>query len=144
LIDFHFLAICDAFSPGDLAVLAIARRFVFGRPFAGFTWSALRIIRSNSSPLIQRSSGKAIRHPLRRCHRYTSFRCPISKITMMDQLENLMVAAFELLGKPTAQAQELARSIIKAAERPQPGHPNPLGPDLSRRPAQSLIRPYAP
>jgi LDH2 family malate/lactate/ureidoglycolate dehydrogenase len=31
-----------------------------------------------------------------------------------DQLETLMVAAFELLGKPEAQAQELARSILKA------------------------------
>jgi hypothetical protein len=37
-----------------------------------------------------------------------------------DQLESLMVAAFELLGKPQAEAQELARAILKAAERPQP------------------------
>jgi hypothetical protein len=36
-----------------------------------------------------------------------------------DQLESLMAAAFELLGKPEAQAQELAKSILKAAERPQ-------------------------
>jgi hypothetical protein len=40
-----------------------------------------------------------------------------------DQLESLMVAAFELMGKPEAEAQELARSILKAAERPQSGDP---------------------
>jgi hypothetical protein len=42
-----------------------------------------------------------------------------------DQLESLMVAAFELLGKPEAQAQELARAILKAAEQPQSGDPGP-------------------
>jgi hypothetical protein len=42
-----------------------------------------------------------------------------------DQLESLMVAAFELLGKPEDQAQELARSILRAAERPQSGDPKP-------------------
>jgi LDH2 family malate/lactate/ureidoglycolate dehydrogenase len=41
-----------------------------------------------------------------------------------DQLETLMVAAFELLGKPEDQAQELARSILRAAERPQSGDPD--------------------
>jgi hypothetical protein len=35
-----------------------------------------------------------------------------------DQLERLMVAAFELLGKPQGQARELSRAILKAAERP--------------------------
>jgi LDH2 family malate/lactate/ureidoglycolate dehydrogenase len=40
-----------------------------------------------------------------------------------DQLESLMVAAFELLGKPEAEAQELAKSILRAAERPQSGYP---------------------
>jgi hypothetical protein len=39
-----------------------------------------------------------------------------------DQLERLMVAAFELLGKPEGQAQEFARSILRAAEQPQSGH----------------------
>jgi len=34
-----------------------------------------------------------------------------------DQLERLMVAAFELLGKRRGEAQELARAILKAAER---------------------------
>jgi hypothetical protein len=47
-----------------------------------------------------------------------------------DQLERLMVAAFELMGKPEAQAQELARSILRAAERPQSGDPRP--PSASR------------
>jgi hypothetical protein len=47
-----------------------------------------------------------------------------------DQLESLIVAAFELLGKPEAQAQELARSILKAAERPQSGDPKPPDQDL--------------
>jgi LDH2 family malate/lactate/ureidoglycolate dehydrogenase len=36
-----------------------------------------------------------------------------------DQLARLMVAVFELLGKPQGEAQELARAILKAAERPQ-------------------------
>jgi hypothetical protein len=35
-----------------------------------------------------------------------------------DQLELFMVAAFELLGKPQGEAQEFARSILRAAERP--------------------------
>jgi LDH2 family malate/lactate/ureidoglycolate dehydrogenase len=47
-----------------------------------------------------------------------------------DQLETLMVAAFELLGKPEAQAQEFARSILEAAERPQSGDPRPRDRDL--------------
>jgi hypothetical protein len=42
-----------------------------------------------------------------------------------DQLELLIVAAFELLGKPQGEAQELARAILKAAERPQSGDPEP-------------------
>jgi LDH2 family malate/lactate/ureidoglycolate dehydrogenase len=48
----------------------------------------------------------------------------------LDQLERLMVAAFELLGKPESQARELARSILKAAERPQSGDPRPPDRDL--------------
>jgi hypothetical protein len=50
-----------------------------------------------------------------------------------DQLESLMVAAFELLGKPEAQAQELARSILKAAERPQSGDRGPPDRDPTPR-----------
>jgi hypothetical protein len=37
----------------------------------------------------------------------------------MAQLERFMVTAFELLGKPQAEAQELARAILRAAEWPQ-------------------------
>ena len=48
-----------------------------------------------------------------------------------DQLESLMVAAFELLGKPQAEAQELARAILRAAERPQSGDPGPPDQDLT-------------
>ncbi len=40
-----------------------------------------------------------------------------------DQLERLMVAAFELLGKRRGEAQELARAILKAAELPQSDDP---------------------
>jgi hypothetical protein len=36
-----------------------------------------------------------------------------------DQLKSLIVAAFERLGKPEDEAQELARAILKAAERLQ-------------------------
>jgi LDH2 family malate/lactate/ureidoglycolate dehydrogenase len=49
-----------------------------------------------------------------------------------DQLESLMVTAFELLGKPEAQAQELARSILGAAERPHSGDPGPPDRDPTR------------
>jgi hypothetical protein len=49
-----------------------------------------------------------------------------------DQLERLMVAAFELLGKRRAEVQELARAILKAAERPQSGDPTPQDPDPTR------------
>jgi len=49
-----------------------------------------------------------------------------------DRLERLMVAAFELLGKPETQAQELARAILQAAERPQSGDPGPLDRDPAR------------
>ena len=42
-----------------------------------------------------------------------------------DQLEGLMTTAFELLGKTEGQARELARAILKAAERPQPDDPGP-------------------
>jgi hypothetical protein len=46
-----------------------------------------------------------------------------------DQLERLMVAAFELLGKLEGEALELARAILKAAERPQSGDPGSPGRD---------------
>jgi hypothetical protein len=45
-----------------------------------------------------------------------------------DQLERLMAAAFELLGKPVDQSQELARAILKSAELPQSDDPEPPDP----------------
>jgi hypothetical protein len=51
-----------------------------------------------------------------------------------NHLESLMVAAFELLEKPEGQAQEIARAILKAAERPQSGDPGSRsGPDAAPR-----------
>jgi hypothetical protein len=50
-----------------------------------------------------------------------------------DQLESLMVAAFELLEKPQVEAEELARAILKAAEWPQSGDPGPPDRDPPRR-----------
>jgi len=46
-----------------------------------------------------------------------------------DHLESLVVTAFEVLGKPEAEARELARAILRAAERPQSGDPEPPDPD---------------
>jgi hypothetical protein len=51
----------------------------------------------------------------------------------VHQLETLMVAAFELLGKPQAEAQELARAILRAAERPQDDDPRRPGSGQRRR-----------
>jgi LDH2 family malate/lactate/ureidoglycolate dehydrogenase len=42
-----------------------------------------------------------------------------------DQLERLMASAFELLGRPEGQAQELARSILRAGQLPQSGDQAP-------------------
>jgi hypothetical protein len=46
------------------------------------------------------------------------------------QLEDLMAAAFELLGKREAQAQELSKAILKAAERPQSDGQEAVNPPL--------------
>jgi hypothetical protein len=48
-----------------------------------------------------------------------------------NHLQSLMVAAFERLGQP--EAQELARAILKAAERPQSGDPGSPDRDPTRR-----------
>jgi hypothetical protein len=50
-----------------------------------------------------------------------------------DQLETLMVAALELLGKPEAEAHELGRAILKEAERPQSDAPGLPDRDPTRR-----------
>lgn len=62
----------------------------------------------------------------------------------LDQVESLMAVAFELLGKPEAQAQELSRAILKAAERPQSADHGRPDRDLTRRLVQFLVRMYAP
>jgi hypothetical protein len=51
-----------------------------------------------------------------------------------DQLESLMAAAFELLGKRESEARELARAILREAERPQSGDPGSPDRDPTRRP----------
>jgi hypothetical protein len=51
-----------------------------------------------------------------------------------DQLERLMVAAFELLGKPEGQARELSRAILK-----QPSGLNPTIQNLGSR-ADVMLR----
>jgi hypothetical protein len=51
----------------------------------------------------------------------------------VDQLESLMVTAFEMLGKPEGEARELARAILRAAERPQSGDPESPDRDPTRR-----------
>ena len=57
-----------------------------------------------------------------------------------DQLERLMVAAFELLGKPEGQARELSRAILKAAERPQSDDPEPRARRKNRDPVSCAPR----
>jgi transcriptional regulator with XRE-family HTH domain len=67
---------------------------------------------------------------------------PASEIDIA-QLERLTAAAFELLGKPPSQAQELARAILKAALY-SPGAQEAHDEALTKRLAQVLIRMYAP
>jgi transcriptional regulator with XRE-family HTH domain len=67
---------------------------------------------------------------------------PASEIDI-GQLERLTAAAFELLGKPPSQAQELAKAILKAAMH-SPGAQEPHDEALTKRLAQVLIRMYAP
>jgi transcriptional regulator with XRE-family HTH domain len=59
-----------------------------------------------------------------------------------EQLELLMTAAFELLGKSEVQSQELAKAILKAAEQPQSDNQEPNR-ALKRRFADFLVRMYA-
>jgi transcriptional regulator with XRE-family HTH domain len=60
------------------------------------------------------------------------------------QLERLIAAAFELLGKPAVQAEELAKAILKAAVIPQSDAQEPHDEALTKRLAQFLIQMYAP
>jgi transcriptional regulator with XRE-family HTH domain len=59
------------------------------------------------------------------------------------QLERLIAAAFELLGKPSLQAEELAKAILKAAVIPNSGAQEPHNEALTKRLAQFLIQMYA-
>jgi transcriptional regulator with XRE-family HTH domain len=59
------------------------------------------------------------------------------------QLERLIAAAFELLGKPAVQSEELAKAILKAAVVPQSGAQEPHDEALTKRLAQFVIRMYA-
>jgi transcriptional regulator with XRE-family HTH domain len=59
-------------------------------------------------------------------------------------LERLTAAAFELLGKPPGQSQELAKAILKASVHPQSGAQEADDEALTKRVAQFLIRMYAP
>ena len=68
---------------------------------------------------------------------------PVLEIDMA-QLERLTAAAFELLGKPPGQAQELAKAILKASVRERSGAHEPHDEALTKRLAQVLIRMYAP
>jgi transcriptional regulator with XRE-family HTH domain len=61
-----------------------------------------------------------------------------------EQLELLMIAAFELLGKPAGQSQELAKAILTAAERPQPDDQEPSDRAPKQRFGESRGRRYAP
>jgi transcriptional regulator with XRE-family HTH domain len=60
------------------------------------------------------------------------------------QLERLIAAAFELLGKPALQSEELAKAILKAAVFPQSSAQEPHNEALTKRLAQFLIQMYAP
>ena len=60
------------------------------------------------------------------------------------QLERLIAAAFESLGKPAGESQELAKAILKAAVYPPSGAQEPHDEALTKRLAQFLIRLYAP
>jgi transcriptional regulator with XRE-family HTH domain len=60
------------------------------------------------------------------------------------QLERLIAAAFELLGKSVGQSQELAKAILKAAVYHPSGAQDPHDEVLTKRLAQFLIRMYAP
>jgi transcriptional regulator with XRE-family HTH domain len=60
------------------------------------------------------------------------------------QAERLIAAAFELLGKPAVQAEELAKAILKAAVVSQSSAQEPHDEALTKRLAQFLIQMYAP
>jgi transcriptional regulator with XRE-family HTH domain len=56
------------------------------------------------------------------------------------QLQRLIAASFQLLGKTQGQAEEWAKAILKASERPQDGDQEVDEPTLTPRLAQFLMR----
>ncbi len=72
----------------------------------------------------------------------SSDRLPVLEVDTA-QLERLIAAVFELLGKPHGQAQELAKAILKAAVHDRTGAKEPHDEALTKRLAQFLVRMYA-
>jgi transcriptional regulator with XRE-family HTH domain len=58
------------------------------------------------------------------------------------QLQSLIAASFQLLGKPGGQAEEWAKAILKASERCQDADLEAHEPALMQRLAQFLMRMY--
>jgi transcriptional regulator with XRE-family HTH domain len=58
------------------------------------------------------------------------------------QLQRLIAASFQLLGKTQGQAEEWSKAILKASERPQGANPEPHELTLTQRLAQFLMRMY--
>jgi transcriptional regulator with XRE-family HTH domain len=58
------------------------------------------------------------------------------------QLQHLIAASFQLLGKPQGQAEEWAKAILKASERPPGADQEAHEPNLTQRLAQFLMRMY--
>jgi transcriptional regulator with XRE-family HTH domain len=58
------------------------------------------------------------------------------------QLQRLIAASFQLLGKTQGQAEEWSKAILKASERPQGADQEAHEPTLTQRLAQFLMRMY--
>jgi transcriptional regulator with XRE-family HTH domain len=58
------------------------------------------------------------------------------------QLQRLIAASFQLLGKTPGQAEEWSKALLKASERPQGADQEPHEPTLTRRVTQFLMRMY--
>jgi transcriptional regulator with XRE-family HTH domain len=58
------------------------------------------------------------------------------------QLQRLIAASFELLGKTPTQAEEWSKAILKASERPQGANQEPHDLSLTQRLARFLMRMY--
>jgi transcriptional regulator with XRE-family HTH domain len=58
------------------------------------------------------------------------------------QLQHLIAASFQLLGKTQGQAEEWSKAILKASERPQGANQEPHELTLTQRLAQFLMRMY--